>query len=443
MKERISRIMNGPRSYLIFFKMRPFTTRYFFLLLCVLGLMWYAVYTNYIIGRLQKDAAISTQTYAELVRHLYADRKWTKNDELVFEKVVENFQIPIIITDKHWKPVMWRNIYVGSFFNRRELEQNDLSPVNYQLLDEKIKKLKKRYEPKSIYHIKTDEQIGYLVYGSSSIVSGLKWMPFYEAIFVIIFSAFVYFALSNVIVTEKSNLWVGLAKETAHQLGTPISSLMGWVEYMRTIREASDPVDPDVFINQIHDICDDMQKDLTRLKKITSRFSQIGSKPNLEPNNINEIITENVKYFRTRLPLLGKHIEIKTMLNDNIPLIPINRDLLEWVLENLFKNSVDAIQKIEGSIELKSEYLACDSKVRIHHIDNGKGISWDDQESIFSPGYTTKTRGWGLGLALAKRIVEDYHRGKIYVSWSQKGKGTAFCIDLPISVPQKAASSVL
>jgi signal transduction histidine kinase len=233
-------------------------------------------------------------------------------------------------------------------------------------------------------------------------------------------------------ITERSNLWVGLAKETAHQLGTPISSLMGWVEYMKTIRDADDEIDPEIFINQIQDICDDMHKDLTRLQKITSRFSQIGSKPALKINNINEIIEENMKYFRTRLPLLGKRIEIRNYPCTD-PNVPLNKDLIEWVLENLFKNAIDAIKKNEGIIEIKTEYIECDNILRIQHIDNGRGISWDEQKNVFTPGYTTKIRGWGLGLTLAKRIVEDYHHGRIYVSWSQRNKGTAINIDLPVN----------
>jgi nitrogen fixation/metabolism regulation signal transduction histidine kinase len=176
-----------------------------------------------------------------------------------------------------------------------------------------------------------------------------------------------------------------------------------------------------------------MHNDLARLRKISNRFSQIGSKPTLKKNNVREIVEESVKYFHTRLPLLGKRIEIKCTFSQ-MPKVLLNRDLIEWVLENLFKNSVDAIEKNEGLIEIKTELIETDRIVRIQHVDNGRGISWDNQKNIFSPGYTTKTRGWGLGLTLAKRIIEDYHKGQIYVSWSQKDKGTAFFIDLPIGI---------
>jgi signal transduction histidine kinase len=255
-------------------------------------------------------------------------------------------------------------------------------------------------------------------------------MPFIETGLVTAFTVFVYLAFHNVRVTERSNLWVGLAKETAHQLGTPISSLMGWVEYMRSVQEADDPVEPEVFIGQVGRICDDMEHDLTRLRKITSRFSQIGSRPALVPHDINEILRDSMKYFRMRLPLLGKRIEMRPEL-DPMPQVAVNRDLIEWVFENLFKNSVDAIERDRGLIEIRTEFIEVDKLVRVYHRDNGKGIHWEDQKKVFSPGYTTKKRGWGLGLTLAKRIVEDYHGGQIYVNWSQRGQGTVFCVDLP------------
>jgi nitrogen fixation/metabolism regulation signal transduction histidine kinase len=130
--------------------------------------------------------------------------------------------------------------------------------------------------------------------------------------------------------------------------------------------------------------------------------------------------------------MLGKHIKVENYPG-KMPEVPLNKDLIEWVLENLFKNSVDAIRRTEGLIEIKTEYIERDDLVRIHHIDNGRGIPWEEHVNIFSPGYTTKDRGWGLGLTFAKRIVEDYHNGRIYVSWSQRDKGTAFCIDLPVT----------
>ncbi len=432
LKIRIQRILSiPPQWYLLFLKLRPFILKYLFLIVCILGIMWHAVYTNYVINRLQDDITNSIGIYADLINAALFKNMGVEYEKVLLQDVIKQFDIPIIITNTSWEPVVWKNISTGTFFGRKKIRQYDYRPETKEVIRKKIRKLRNKIEPRVLYTSDRRTKVGYLLFEYSSLITGLAWMPFLEGIFIIFFSAFVYFALQNIMVTERSNLWVGLAKETAHQLGTPISSLMGWVEYMRTIDEADEEIDPEIFIGQVQGICDDMQKDLFRLKKISNRFSQIGSKPTLKRGNIQEIIEESVKYFQTRLPMVGKRIEIKCSYA-KAPKIPLNRDLIEWVLENLFKNAVDAIDKSEGLIEIKTEYIEVDDIVRIQHIDNGRGISWDNQKNIFSPGFTTKTRGWGLGLTLAKRIIEDYHKGRIYVAWSQSNKGTAFQIDLPV-----------
>lgn len=434
MKWRIRRLLDIQRKYIFSIKLRPFIIRYFFLIICVLGLMWHAVYTNYIIGRLRRDAANTTRTYAELISAALFDKMGSASEKVVMESIVEDFDIPIIITSTSWKPISWRNITRGSFLRHSEITRESLTYDDMDFLKDKVLKLRRKNGYTVIYGKDTRTKMGYLVYGSSPLIGSLSWLPFIEGFFILFFSAFVYFAFHNIMVSERSNLWVGLAKETAHQLGTPISSLMGWVEYMRTIKEADEEVDPEFFIGQIYGICDEMQKDLTRLRKITNRFSQIGSKPALEYYNLNEIIDENMNYWKNRLPIMSKRIAVKNYPG-KIPKVPVNKDLIEWVMENLFKNSVDAISRTEGLIEIKTEFIERDELVRIHHIDNGRGIPWEEHSNVFSAGFTTKDRGWGLGLTLAKRIVEDYHNGRIYVSWSQKDKGTAFCIDLPAMNP--------
>ncbi len=431
--QSVKQFIQAPGLYLFFMKIRgPMTGKYFFLFLCIGGLIWYAVYTNYIIGRLQEDATQVTRTYAELIRAAISEQMSHGQVNAIFEEIIRDSDIPIIITDVDWQPTMWKNIGAGPFYARRPIAPEDTSAEARAHVLQKIERYKEQYDPKVLRMSDTGEPAGYLVYGNSNLISSLAWMPFLEIGLVSAFTIFVYLALQNIRLTERSNLWVGLAKETAHQLGTPISSLMGWVEFMRSARDedAEDPIEPQVFIDQISSICDNMEKDLTRLRKITNRFSQIGSNPALTPHNINEILEDSMSYFRARLPLLGKRIEMRLDLHE-MPKVAVNRELIEWVMENLFKNAVDAITRENGFIEVATEYIDCDSLVRIRHRDNGKGISWEDQKKVFSPGYTTKKRGWGLGLTLAKRIIEDYHRGHIYVNWSQKDKGTVFYIDLP------------
>jgi signal transduction histidine kinase len=326
---------------------------------------------------------------------------------------------------------MWKNIRRGVLFFRKEVAQQDTSAAAKAFLRKKVAEFSKMYEPKPLYLKETSAKFGYLAFGNSDLVIQLSRIPLYEGALVGLFLVLVYLGFRSIRVTERSNLWVGLAKETAHQLGTPISSLMGWVEYIQSLSGGEAPVEPEEYVKQVHAVCDNMGKDLSRLKKITNRFSQIGSIPKLTHRDINAILEDAMVYFESRLPLLGKRIELKSSFND-LPYVAVNKELMEWVFENLLKNSVDAITRSDGLIEIRTEFIECDNIVRIYHRDNGKGISWEDQKKIFAPGFSTKKRGWGLGLTLAKRIVEDYHKGRIYLNWSQKDKGTVFCIDLPV-----------
>lgn len=433
-KSRLKSISSAPGLYLFFLKLRPFTGRYFFLGLCILGLLWYAFFTRQVIGQIRADARRVTQSYAELVRTAVSERMNEQEVGVVFTEVIQKLNFPVVVTDTAWKPVTWKNIMVGPIYNRTEISPDDMSAKAREAVERKAQYLRHEYDPKPVFMGVPPKLTGYLVYGDSDIVKSIDWLPFIEIALVISIILFAYLAFHNIRVTERSNLWVGLAKETAHQLGTPISSLMGWVEYMQssTGEDVEEPVDPELFIGQVDKICEDMKNDLTRLQKVTARFSQIGSVPTLGPLDINSVLNDVMKYFNMRLPLLGRRVTIKKDLGA-VPRVPANRELIEWVFENLLKNSLDACNKPESWIEIKTEHIKVEKIVRIFHSDNGKGISWEDQKKVFSPGYTTKTRGWGLGLTLAKRIVEDYHRGQIYVNWSQKDKGTSFCIELPVS----------
>ena len=245
------------------------------------------------------------------------------------------------------------------------------------------------------------------------------------------------------LVTEQSNLWVGLAKETAHQLGTPLTSLTGWIEYLQTECEAEKEQNDDMllggdevnFHNQVLQISKDMSRDVARIKKVANRFSFIGSKPLLESKNLKLVLDDHIAYFSKRLPRESKTIEVEYDCRENLYAV-INIDLISWVFENLFKNSLDAIDVQYGKIILRAIYVKVDKKIRITHHDNGRGIPKEQRAGVFNPGFTTKKRGWGLGLTLAKRIVEEYHGGKIYISWSQLGKGTEFVIELPADVKE-------
>ncbi len=248
-------------------------------------------------------------------------------------------------------------------------------------------------------------------YDESVLLKRLSQYPYWQLGVVMIFVVVAIFALLSSKKAEQNKVWVGLSKETAHQLGTPISSLMAWVEILKE----NHPDD---------DLIPEMDKDVKRLERIAERFSKIGSLPEPKESSMNDVIEHVVEYMRRRT---SNHVEIITQIPDQNVIFSMNASLFEWVIENLCKNAVDAMEgKGQITIKLQEEK----NKVIIEVTDTGKGILKKDIKNVFTPGFTTKQRGWGLGLSLAKRIVEDYHKGKIFVKSSIIGKGTTFRIEL-------------
>jgi len=223
---------------------------------------------------------------------------------------------------------------------------------------------------------------------------------------------------------------VGLAKETAHQLGTPLSSLLGWIELLRE-RVRMDP-DSEVKIERdfLMQTLDEMHNDVERLTKVSARFSQIGSQPALTPQDLAPVVAEAVGYLKRRLPDLGRKVTIAERYGE-VPPVNANRELLEWVVENLLVNAMTALEGKPGRIEVTLERRPEVESVELEVTDTGRGMSLDEQKRAFDPGFSTKKRGWGLGLALAKRIIEDYHGGRIAIRQSAPGKGTTFVISFP------------
>jgi signal transduction histidine kinase len=426
----IKNAAKGSGLYFLFLHIKAFIGSRFFFIIAAVAMIAYAAFVYVITSDLRTETINATQAYAALIESVVSNNMSYGDATKTLKSMIGGTNTPVIVTDTSGEPIMWENIYTGLLYKKKELDK--LTPENKDLLEQKLNEFKANYAPRPLYAGKNSEKVGYLFLGNTFLMQSLYLLPFFEVCLGIAVVVFIYFAFRTIRITERSNLWVGLAKETAHQLGTPISSLMGWVEYMRTYQDADPPIEAHILVNQVQRICNDMDNDLKRLSKVANRFGQIGSIPALNPCDINEVLMDVAHYFRVRLPLLRKKIEVKFNFGE-IPPVDVNRDLLEWVFENLMKNSIDAMIRVDGVIEIKTEYVRHDNLLRIYHIDNGKGIGKDAQKKIFAPGYTTKKRGWGLGLTLAKRIVEDYHKGKICVSWSQKDKGTIFLIELPVA----------
>ena len=248
-------------------------------------------------------------------------------------------------------------------------------------------------------------------YDESVLLKRLSQYPYWQLGVVMIFVVVAIFALLSSKKAEQNKVWVGLSKETAHQLGTPISSLMAWVEILKE----NHPDD---------DLIPEMDKDVKRLERIAERFSKIGSLPESKESSMNEVLDHVVEYMRRRV---SNKVEIICQVPDHDVIVNMNASLFEWVIENLCKNAVDAM---EGCGKIIMMLIDDDSRVAIEVSDTGKGIRKKDIKNVFTPGFTTKQRGWGLGLSLARRIVEDYHKGRIFVKSSELGKGTTFRVEL-------------
>lgn len=305
--------------------------------------------------------------------------------------------IPFIITDEELR------VIESHLINIADLRHPDR-------LMETIRRFASQNKPIRFSYANGQSYI--LFYGGSTVLHRLSYIPYIFVFITILFIWFGYMVVRSSRRMEQNNVWVGLAKETAHQLGTPISSLMGWIEYLRMEGVSSE-------------ITDEMERDLSQLTKVAERFSKIGSDTQLAPANINLIVESVVSYFRNRVP---KGVEL---IYDSLTTVPleanVNTILIEWVVENLIKNALDAMS---GKGRLEVSISSTESDVIIDVIDSGRGISKSKFKSVFEPGYTTKMRGWGLGLSLSRRVVEEYHQGKIFVYESKIDVGTTMRIVL-------------
>lgn len=309
-------------------------------------------------------------------------------------KVIENTKnIPLILVNADGS--------IKEFFNLDSIKSQDKA-----YLDRQLKLMKSQNDPIEITYLGVKE---YIYYSDSELLNKLTYYPLALILILILFLSVIYLFFNSSKIAEQNKLWTGMAKETAHQIGTPLSSLLGWIAILKTENVN------DKYVEEI-------QKDVTRLNTIANRFSKIGSLPELEQKNIVEITKKAYDYLESRS---SKQISFSFETATDDIQTQINEELYSWVIENLIKNAIDAMQgKGSVAVNISSE----SKKVIILVSDTGKGMNKSQFKQIFKPGYTTKKRGWGLGLSLSKRIIEDYHRGKIFVKKSELGKGTTFQI---------------
>ncbi|KAF0142236.1 MAG: integral membrane sensor signal transduction histidine kinase [Stygiobacter sp.] len=373
-------------------------------------------YTQSLVAKLQQREKEIVQLYANGLEFA-ADPETSSSDlSFIFNNIISRIDFPIILTDNKEQVsdkvgVGYKNIAHNPKITAEQLKA---------LLQSKVKELASTHQPIDV-RTPDGKILSRIYFGDSEIIQRLRYYPYLQIIFAILFIAIAYSSFSYIKRSEQSNIWVGMSKETAHQLGTPISSLMGWNEILKMNYNNPD---------KVLDTSEEIESDLSRLNKITKRFSKIGSKPELKSESPFVVIERVVNYFQRRLPHLGKSVVI-TMSGEKEVEANLNSELFEWVAENLIKNALDAIEHKDGKIHFLIQKSK--SKIEIEISDNGKGIESGNRKDIFRPGFSTKKRGWGLGLSLSKRIIEDYHRGKIFVKSSAVNSGTTFKILLPAS----------
>ena len=361
----------------------------------VIGLssLWY---TNTLVTKLQWEERKKVELWAEATKQL-ANAQGSADLSFVLKVIIDNETVPVILADKEGN--------VLSFVN---LDSAAAEEPGY--LEEQLEIM--RAENESIEVAIGDDYFQYIYFKSSTLLIQLKYFPYIQLAVISLFILVSYFAFSTSRKAEQNQVWMGLAKETAHQLGTPLSSIMAWLEVLRT-----KSVDEGTL--------EEFEKDVKRLETITERFSKIGSMPNLEPANLNSILEEAVSYISNRV---SKKVRFSMDFEETRDLLaPLNKSLFEWVIENLCKNAVDAMN---GAGDITIDVSDRTQFVYIDISDTGKGMAKSVFKQVFEPGFTTKRRGWGLGLSLCKRIIENYHGGKIFVKNSEIGKGTTFRVVL-------------
>lgn len=361
-----------------------------------------------LISDLKNEEQTKMGVWAEAMRSLTSADE-TTDLNLVLRVINDNHTIPVIVTDEKGRVTTSRNLRLRYRTSRDSVKQ----------VNEALARLKAGGHSMRI-SLGTDE-VGethatalYIYYGQSLLLQRLAWFPYVQLGVVTVFLLVALLALLSTKRAEQNKVWVGLTKETAHQLGTPISSLMAWMAVMRETH----PDDA---------LIDEMEADVRRLEMVAERFSKIGSAPKLHPETVGPIVERVAEYIARRIP---KSVKLTVDLRDESELIPISAPLVEWVVEVLCKNAADAMPGV-GQIGISGGKVG--DRYVIDVTDTGKGIERKHHKTVFRPGFTTKQRGWGLGLSLAKRIIEEYHHGRIYVLRSAPGEGTVFRIELPIN----------
>ena len=395
--------------------------------------------TQSAVSRLTKEVSATSELLAKVAAQATIPSTINPQVQRVLGELAAGISFPIVITDITGTPRAWSHLSVRS---------EDVSPGaldslaaglaippavarRVQIVKDQANELDRTHKPIPLRQSPNALVMGFLHYGNPPVLEQLRWMPLIAVAGTGLLLLLGLSGLAGIRAAEKRVIWVGMAKETAHQLGTPLSSLMGWVELLRAHAESGGPGDTVTLgREELAETLSDMEGDIDRLNKVAQRFSHIGSAARLQPTDVTPTVRRVVHYMRRRLPKSGGEVEIRERY-DEVPPVNLNPELLEWAVENLISNALSALDKRPGRIDVEVGRRPQSENVEIVIRDNGRGMSREEQRRAFEPGYTTRSRGWGLGLALVRRVVQDYHGGKLAIRQSVPGQGTTMVISFP------------
>lgn len=375
-------------------------------------------YTHSLTKQAQRDAQVVPNLFARFVSY---STKADFNEQMlqyILEEIISKIDYPIIVTDEKYRPLYWRNIKIPETMMYTTLTLDQKQKLNDLLLE-----MRRHSHEIPIQYGVNSRILGFAYYSDSPSMIRLKYLPYVEVLLILLFISIGIYGLTILKRSEKNLLWVGLAKETAHQFGTPISSLLGWISILQSRIEIIDEK------SDMLPMLNYMQTDVEQLTKVASRFGKVGSTIKLKPTLLIHVINETVDYIKTRLPNINHKIYIHVISKINNIEVNVDTDLIKWALENMIKNCIDAMQLKGGNIFISA--FSNEKYITILLRDEGKGMPKSMFKKIFEPGITSKSRGWGLGLSLTKRIIQDYHKGKVRVLDSRIDEGTTFEIQLP------------